>query len=435
MNNSKLYQDSAEMFLLEAQVNQMLPLIDAELERVDRNHAKLTQLSGNLVDAINMYHTLMRDADFQMGNYGMGMNPQQLYGQTGQLYGVHAGRAGHNMYSLPSNVPMTHSMSKLTYLLGKQCADRNNVDLLYNHSTGHPMSIPNAMMPGFGGPMQQAVMPQQQQMLPPHLQNGHQNLQHPSHINQTNPVGLHQIPQSNALQQPQQAPPQLQHLQQFQQQLQQPPQQQPPNQQGDHLQQMQSGAINLVASPGHHNAQPTDPSINVTGGNVHAGNPALIQQQSSQQMPHQAQNASQHQHIVTSHNIPNVNGLPTGTYTAGYNGIHGGPIPQHFHGGQPAHPQQSHLLSGQMHPTANGNNIVSSFPPNTVMTTHIQGAPAGSVVGSPLQQNNQHVRASPIHNNMVGGMPNMAAINQPVTSTILPQSDSRTNIPVYQQQR
>lgn len=43
------------MFVLEAQVNQMLPLIDNELERIDRHHAKLTQLSSNLVDAINMY--------------------------------------------------------------------------------------------------------------------------------------------------------------------------------------------------------------------------------------------------------------------------------------------------------------------------------------------------------------------------------------------
>lgn len=43
------------MLILESQVNQMLPLIDNELERIDRHHAKLTQLSSNLVDAINMY--------------------------------------------------------------------------------------------------------------------------------------------------------------------------------------------------------------------------------------------------------------------------------------------------------------------------------------------------------------------------------------------
>lgn len=39
----------------------MGPLIDMELERVDRKHARLTQLSADLVDALNLYHTLMRE--------------------------------------------------------------------------------------------------------------------------------------------------------------------------------------------------------------------------------------------------------------------------------------------------------------------------------------------------------------------------------------
>ena len=34
----------------------MGPLIDAELERVDRRHAQLTRLSTELVDALNLYH-------------------------------------------------------------------------------------------------------------------------------------------------------------------------------------------------------------------------------------------------------------------------------------------------------------------------------------------------------------------------------------------
>ena len=39
----------------------MGPLIDMELEQVDRKHAHLTQLSADLVDALNLYHTLMRE--------------------------------------------------------------------------------------------------------------------------------------------------------------------------------------------------------------------------------------------------------------------------------------------------------------------------------------------------------------------------------------
>lgn len=56
-NNS----DSEEMLNLEEQVNSMGPLIDQELERVDRKHAQLTQLSCDLVEALNLYHTLMKE--------------------------------------------------------------------------------------------------------------------------------------------------------------------------------------------------------------------------------------------------------------------------------------------------------------------------------------------------------------------------------------
>ena len=46
-------------------VTAMGPLIDAALEKVDRRHAQLTQLSSDLVDALNLYHTLMRDPPHQ----------------------------------------------------------------------------------------------------------------------------------------------------------------------------------------------------------------------------------------------------------------------------------------------------------------------------------------------------------------------------------
>lgn len=58
------------MFMLEEQVNRMLPIIDSELESVDRHHAKLTQLSTSLVEAINMYHLLMRESDIQSDSLG-----------------------------------------------------------------------------------------------------------------------------------------------------------------------------------------------------------------------------------------------------------------------------------------------------------------------------------------------------------------------------
>lgn len=83
MNDLNL-QDSEEMFILEAKVNQMLPLIDSELERNDGIHAKLTQLSTNLVEAINMYHLLMRESDLKSENYGQ--IPTFIYGQNDNVY-------------------------------------------------------------------------------------------------------------------------------------------------------------------------------------------------------------------------------------------------------------------------------------------------------------------------------------------------------------
>ncbi|XP_046675972.1 signal transducing adapter molecule 1 [Homalodisca vitripennis] len=56
-----LENDPEELIQLEEQVNAMGPLIDSELERVDRKHAQLTQVSSGLVEALNLYHMLMRE--------------------------------------------------------------------------------------------------------------------------------------------------------------------------------------------------------------------------------------------------------------------------------------------------------------------------------------------------------------------------------------
>lgn len=68
--------DPPEMVGLEEQANQMGPMIDAELEVVDRRLAQLTRLSTELVDALNLYHQLMRElpgAPPATSGMGMGM--------------------------------------------------------------------------------------------------------------------------------------------------------------------------------------------------------------------------------------------------------------------------------------------------------------------------------------------------------------------------
>lgn len=68
------------MLQLEALVNQMGPLIDSELEKVDRKHAQMTQLSRDLVVAFNLYHKLMKEPEqpMYMPPYSLGHQPQMV---------------------------------------------------------------------------------------------------------------------------------------------------------------------------------------------------------------------------------------------------------------------------------------------------------------------------------------------------------------------
>ncbi|XP_063879998.1 signal transducing adapter molecule 1-like isoform X1 [Scylla paramamosain] len=98
--------DPPQLAILEEQVNAMAPTIDAELEQIDRKHAQLARISTDLVDALGLYHQLMRDmpstmssyypipknpvgAPGQMPAYGLsptpGMPPHHIYGTPGQF--------------------------------------------------------------------------------------------------------------------------------------------------------------------------------------------------------------------------------------------------------------------------------------------------------------------------------------------------------------
>jgi len=118
--------DPPDMPRLEEQVGSMGPLIDAELERVDRRHAQLTRLSHELVDALSLYHSLMREMPGMpsmsgMPPYGMypgygpgmqagppmpvsqpGFMPQQMGAQGGPPPGM--GGPGMGPPGLPANM-------------------------------------------------------------------------------------------------------------------------------------------------------------------------------------------------------------------------------------------------------------------------------------------------------------------------------------------
>lgn len=53
--------DPAELLPLEEQCKIMGPLIDAELERIDKKHASLVELNLKVMDALQMYHNLMKE--------------------------------------------------------------------------------------------------------------------------------------------------------------------------------------------------------------------------------------------------------------------------------------------------------------------------------------------------------------------------------------
>ncbi|KAL5280799.1 STAM2 family protein [Megaselia abdita] len=194
-------QDPPEMLRLENEVHQMGPLIDAELERVDRKNAQLTMLSSNLVDAINLYHTLMRDD--RMGGfgspYGRGQPqqpPPQTFAQPGSfsMYpmnpGMYQGGPGmHGQFMPPPPQQQQQPPVPMNYQNGHQPPPQmmqqqqpppppsTQQPQIYNLPPQQPTQF-TAQFPHQNGlPQAQALPPpqqqqQQQQPAPPMMENG-----------------------------------------------------------------------------------------------------------------------------------------------------------------------------------------------------------------------------------------------------------------------
>ncbi|KAK0045682.1 signal transducing adapter molecule 1 [Biomphalaria pfeifferi] len=85
--------DSQHMLMLEEQCKAMGPLIDAELEKIDRKHANLVELNKKVMDALQMYHNLMKETP-AYGYAGLksqgipygAMQSQGIMGQPAQMY-------------------------------------------------------------------------------------------------------------------------------------------------------------------------------------------------------------------------------------------------------------------------------------------------------------------------------------------------------------
>lgn len=262
---------------------------------------------------------------------------------------------------------------------------------------GNQLPIHNTMM----GALPHQHQHQVRQMIPLHLQNGHQSL------NQTSlPHNVIPSQQPGSLQMGSLP----QHLQNTQHLPQQHPQQQQQSQSQSHQQlpqQPQHSNSPLHGVPNH-----GSPQIQVMPG-MHTNQPMMHNAQQQSQANPVPQSAPTNQSNFAAY--PDSNSMVTGNY-------------QH-----PAVSSQIPQLNHQSH--NNPSMSAPQFLPNTVMTTQIQPGPGQQMPPASQLPNANPINTSPRHHN-IAMMPNqIAAINQPVTSTILPQSDSRKNIPIYQQQR
>lgn len=218
--------DTAEMLKLEQMVNQMGPLIDTELERVDRTHAQLARLSVGLVDAFNLYHTLMRESEkapHYMGGGGFGnaqvdltFNLPPLAEVTTQsLFFFFQG-----MYGQPQSMPGMMGMGPGNMFPTQQQQQQHHQQHHHQPQPGMPYmpgmgtNGPAAQFPVASGPTSMPMMgpsvaasQQQQQQLPqgmhhPQMQNSHPMQQQQQHHHQSPVHNGQGHPMSSQHQQP-----------------------------------------------------------------------------------------------------------------------------------------------------------------------------------------------------------------------------------------
>lgn len=178
-------QDSPEMMRLENIVNQMGPLIDSELERVDRKHAQLTQLSGDLVEAINLYHSLMRESDRVMSagtfmSYPGAQQPPMGYpGVPMPMYGNMYATMPPNMMGMPGmNFPPNYAPpSSAPPFIPATLPGYPPQHLQQPTQQQQNQNMPNGNLPNDQNPQQQYQQAPQQ---PPQMAGPPQQMQPPN---------------------------------------------------------------------------------------------------------------------------------------------------------------------------------------------------------------------------------------------------------------
>lgn len=182
-------RDTEEMLQLEKEVNAMGPLVDSELERVDRKHAQLTKLSADLVEALSMYHSLMREPpQFQTinkmppfigapGGYNPGLPPNPMYNGPMNMH-HHPGMVGGHPQQQPpppGSAPATTAGQDMSFMNQQQPQHNMNQGLPPPPGMGQqpPQSSGGMHMPPshqhYGPPHPQQQQPPMHMMPPPGL--------------------------------------------------------------------------------------------------------------------------------------------------------------------------------------------------------------------------------------------------------------------------
>ncbi|XP_011200492.2 signal transducing adapter molecule 1 isoform X1 [Bactrocera dorsalis] len=385
-------QDSEEMLRLEQEVHQMGPLIDTELERVDRKHAQLTQLSSDLVDAINLYHSLMRDdrmtlargpqaaaaAGYLGGMPPMGgalpglgyqgvPNPQMLYGAAG-----YPGNANFPPHMQQAAHMPTHNYGMQSLPYGNPAQLPGNVAPVNTQNSLNQNAVSTA-----------APLPGGTYSIPQQYQNGHVNASQ-LNGNVAGSVGLNSLPPSMSSLPYMGAAAQL------------PATSAPPASEHQQMPQSTMAAANSatvgVFNPVNQlqqlgNMQPLQslPPMPQYPNGINDGVNAIPPDQLHQQQPfpHHLQQLPQHYGTLPTSQPPPPNAFMTSPPTSA-TGMAPGMLPPSSHG---------------MHNPTNGGDQFSQL---------------------------QHQMAAI---SLAGG------VNQPVTQNFLVQNDPKHNIPLYQQQR
>ncbi|KAK2168749.1 hypothetical protein LSH36_14g01005 [Paralvinella palmiformis] len=135
-------QDPQDMASLEEQCKAMNPLIDQELEKIDRKHMSLMELNTKVMEALQMYHNLMKE----LPGYGystMKMNQPQYQTVPGQQ-GFHAQQQVINPAEMTGIPPGGQTMMSAQYV--QQMPGINMVAA----ATGINGPLPRAVEQGVG---------------------------------------------------------------------------------------------------------------------------------------------------------------------------------------------------------------------------------------------------------------------------------------------